>query len=191
MTDSKIKKLTVLQERVAACKDCSLHKSRTNTVFARGNPESYITIIGEAAGAEEDLSGLPFVGKSGQLLDKVITSLGYDPKQDIYVMNVLKCRPPDNRRPTEEEVVACSTHFDEQLTLVGPKKIVCLGNTAAQNLLKVKEGVTKLRGQELEYNKIPVVATYHPSYLLRGGGPSSPHFRDFVSDLKNALESVK
>lgn len=184
-------KLQVLQDKVKECTSCTLHKSRTQTVFSRGSYEARLVIIGEAPGADEDAQGLPFVGKSGQLLDKVITSLGYDPTKDIYVMNVLKCRPPDNRRPTDDEVVACSTHFNEQLSLVGPKKIVCLGNTATQNLLKVKEGVTKLRGQALEYNKIPVVATYHPSYLLRGGGPSSPYFRDFVSDLKTALESVK
>lgn len=184
-------KLQVLQDKVKDCTACELHKSRTQIVFSRGSHEARLVIIGEAPGADEDAQGLPFVGRSGQLLDKVITSLGYDPTKDIYVMNVLKCRPPDNRRPTEEEVITCSEFFNEQLTLVDPKLIVCLGNTATQNLLKVKEGVTKLRGQALFYKHIPVVATYHPSYLLRGGGPASPYFRDFVSDIKNALESVK
>jgi uracil-DNA glycosylase len=185
--------LKILQDKVASCKDCDLHKTRTQTVFSRGNSEAKLVIIGEAPGADEDAQGLPFVGKSGQLLDKVIGALGYDPTKDIYVMNVIKCRPPDNRKPTDHEVDSCSYHFDKQLELVAPKVIVCLGNTAAQHLLKTKEGVTKLRVSQnvFSYRGILVKATYHPSYLLRSGGNASPYFKDFVSDLKNALESVK
>lgn len=183
--------LQVIQDEVASCTKCGLHATRTNTVFSRGNPQAALCFVGEAPGEEEDLSGLPFVGRSGQLLDKTLVSLGVDPAKDIYVCNIVKCRPPGNRRPSDEEVNSCIGYLEEQLKLVNPKVIVTLGATATDELMPANTlGITKIRGRILKYGKIPLIPVYHPSYVLRAGS-KGPIFEDFKKDIELALAKVK
>jgi DNA polymerase len=146
--------------------------------------------VGEAPGEDEDLQGVPFVGRSGKLLDETITSLGLDPKQDIYVCNIIKCRPPANRRPEEEEVSACIDYLEEQLKLVSPKVIVALGNTAVGNLLPGSSGITKVHGQFFKRGTTLVMPAYHPSYVIRNGGKGVV-FDSFKQDLQSAINKAK
>jgi DNA polymerase len=139
--------LAVLQAEVAACKKCELHKTRTNTVFFRGNPSAQICFVGEAPGEDEDKQGKPFVGRAGQLLDRMIVAMGLKPEEDVYVCNILKCRPPGNRRPTPDETETCIPYLHDQLANVKPKVMVALGNTAVAALLGTKMGITKIRGE--------------------------------------------
>lgn len=188
--------LEVIQDEVKSCIKCGLSGSRTNTVFSRGNPQAPICFVGEAPGEEEDLQARPFVGRSGKLLDQTIAKLGLDPDKDIYVCNIIKCRPPGNRRPTDEEVSSCIDYLEEQLKLVNPKVIVALGATAMANLINTNLGITKVRGQffkplsaSLAFGKI-LMPTYHPSYVLRNGS-SGPVYEDFVKDLQSAINKSK
>ena len=156
-----------LQTMAAGCTACALSAGRTNSVFARGTGTSGICFVGEGPGAEEDLRGEPFVGAAGQLLDKMIQAMGLG-REDVYVCNVVKCRPPDNRKPQPEEMQACSGYLKRQLELLNPEVIVALGGTAVSGLLGVNEGITRLRGTFRLYNgAIPVMPTFHPAYLLR------------------------
>jgi len=183
--------LTVIQDEVRSCTKCELHATRTNTVFSRGNPEAAICIVGEAPGEDEDLQGSPFVGRSGKLLDATLTSIGLSPNDDIYVCNIIKCRPPGNRKPKEEEVNSCINYLDEQLQVVSPKIIVALGSTSLNSLMPGNiAGITKIRGKILKYGKIPLVPTYHPSYVLRNGS-SGPVYEDFKRDLETAVSKSK
>ncbi len=183
--------LPLLQETVKSCTNCGLHKTRKNTVFSRGNPNASLCFIGEAPGEEEDLQGVPFVGKSGQLLDQVLTDLGLDVSyNDIYVCNIIKCRPPDNRRPTDEEVVQCMVYLDWQLSLVKPKVIVALGSTAMNNLINTTYGITKVHGKFFKRRDIWVMPVYHPSYVLRNGS-TGLIFEDFKKDLLLAIKKSK
>lgn len=160
--------LPVLAETVATCTKCGLATTRTTTVFARGNPEAKLCFIGEAPGQDEDEQGLPFVGRAGQLLDKMIVAMGLDPAKDVYVCNILKCRPPGNRKPEPDEISTCIPYLHEQIENVKPEVIVALGNTAVAALLGTTLGITKMRGSwKLYKGRIPVMPTYHPSYLLR------------------------
>lgn len=157
-----------LRRRVAACVRCGLHATRSNTVFGVGDEAADWMFIGEAPGADEDAQGEPFVGRSGQLLTSMIAALGYS-RQQVFIANILKCRPPDNRDPQPEEVGHCLPYLARQVALVQPKIIVCVGRIAAQNLLGVDTPIGKLRGSVHRFrdSNIPVVVTYHPSYLLR------------------------
>jgi uracil-DNA glycosylase len=184
-------KLKVIQEQVANCTKCDLHKTRKQTVFARGNPLAKIVIISEAPGSDEDDQGLPFVGRAGQLLDSVIHDLGYNSNIDFYVINIIKCRPPNNRKPSDEEVNHCIGYLEEQLKLVDPKIIIALGNTAINGITPTTYGVSKLRGTYLKYKHIPVMCTWHPSFILRNGKTGQVYI-DFKNDLQAAiLESKK
>ena len=187
--------LEVIQNEVAACTKCNLHATRTNTVFARGNPDASLCIVGEAPGEDEDLQGLPFVGRSGQLLDKFLTETGLDVKKDIYVCNILKCRPPNNRRPTDQETDCCLPYLEEQLALIEPKVLLVLGNTAVQNLLGLQQGITKVRGRFFNTyfgnKKTLSMPTYHPSYLLRNGADDSEPRQQFRQDLRAVLDKIK
>jgi DNA polymerase len=159
-------RLDALARDVAACTACALHATRTQTVFSRGTPQTELMFVGEGPGADEDAQGLPFVGKAGQLLDKMIAAMGYRP-DDVYIANVVKCRPPGNRTPEPQEMEACEGYLHEQIAIVRPKVIVALGNTACLGLLQVS-GITRLRGKwRLYRGAIPVMPTFHPSYLLR------------------------
>ena len=155
--------LPVVLSEVSSCTKCALHETRTNTVFSRGNPEAKLCFVGEAPGADEDAQGIPFVGRAGQLLDKMIQAMGLDPEKDVYVCNIIKCRPPGNRRPEPDEVATCIPYLHEQLAQIDPKVIVALGNTSVGTLLGTKLGITKVRGSwKLYRGKIPVMPTYHP-----------------------------
>lgn len=183
--------LDVIQAEVSTCTKCGLHATRKNTVFSRGNPTASLCFVGEAPGEDEDLQGLPFVGRSGKLLDETITKLGLDPKQDIYVCNIIKCRPPSNRRPEEEEVNSCIDYLEEQIKLVNPKVVIALGSTSINSLMPANTlGITKIRGRFFKYNRLPLMPTYHPSYVLRNGG-SGKVYDDFKADLESAINKAK
>lgn len=155
-----------LQRRVVECQRCELHKTRTQTVFGTGNRDADLMVIGEAPGAEEDRKGEPFVGRAGQLLNAMLAAIGFQ-REQVYIANILKCRPPDNRDPREEEARCCEPFLQRQVALVRPRVILAAGRVAAQNLLKSSDAVGKLRGRKFDYQGIPLVVTYHPAYLLR------------------------
>ena len=161
--------LPSLQELIRDCRLCSLCKTRTQTVFADGKSTARLLLVGEAPGRDEDLQGLPFVGRAGQLLNKMLAAIQLD-RQDVYICNVLKCRPPDNRTPMPDEVERCSPYLEQQIALVKPVLIGALGLSAAQALLKTKASMASMRGRRFEYRGIPLIATYHPAALLRNPG---------------------
>ena len=158
---------TALKERVAGCTLCRLCEKRTNTVFGVGDEAADWMLIGEAPGENEDKQGEPFVGQAGRLLDNMLRSLDLARGQNVYIANVLKCRPPGNRNPEPDEVVRCEPYLKRQVELVRPKVIVALGRFAAQSLLKTDASISSLRGRVHEYEGVPVIVTYHPAYLLR------------------------
>ncbi|HAC32726.1 MAG TPA: uracil-DNA glycosylase [Treponema sp.] len=159
--------LESINAQIAQCSRCSLSKSRHNTVPGMGVSNPDVLVIGEAPGYEEDMQGLPFVGPAGQLLDKMLGAIQLSRTSNTYILNILKCRPPQNRTPYPEEAEACSSFLKAQIALLKPKMILCAGSTAAKNLLNTAMGVTRLRQQIHEYAGIPVCVTYHPSYLLQ------------------------
>jgi DNA polymerase len=159
--------LEVLQHEVAGCALCTeLAATRTQTVFGVGNPQARLCFLGEAPGADEDRRGEPFVGRAGQLLDKMIVACHMQ-REDVYILNILKCRPPGNRNPLPDEAQNCRRFLDRQLELISPEFICCLGAVAAQNLLNTTESIGRMRGKVLAYRGAKVVCTYHPAYLLR------------------------
>ena len=159
--------LEILQQEVAACTLCDeLASTRTNTVFGVGDPKAKLCFMGEAPGADEDASGIPFVGRAGQLLTKIIEACNLS-RDDVYILNVLKCRPPGNRNPSPAESANCKRFLRRQLDLIQPEYICCLGAVAAQNLLETTTPIGKMRGQLHDYRGVKVVCTYHPAYLLR------------------------
>jgi len=183
--------LPVIAAEAASCTKCALATTRTNVVFSRGNPEAKLVFIGEAPGADEDEQGLPFVGRAGQLLDKMIGAMGLDPAKDVYVCNIIKCRPPGNRKPEPIEVETCIPYLHEQLAAVDPKAIVALGNTAVAALLSTKLGITKVRGQwKLYRGKVPVMPTYHPSYLLRPSPQQIEAKKQAWEDLQAVMKEL-
>lgn len=157
-----------LEEKVSGCFLCGLQESRTQTVFGAGNRNADWMVIGEAPGAEEDRQGEPFVGPAGQLLTEMLNSIGLQ-REDVYICNILKCRPPDNRNPAREEVGHCHAWLQRQIELVSPRLILAVGGVAANSLLEINDKVGQLRGKVHTYGelKIPLVVTYHPAYLLR------------------------
>jgi DNA polymerase len=157
-----------LRAQVAGCTRCPLHGSRTQTVFGVGNPRARILVVGEAPGAEEDRQGEPFVGRAGQLLNSMLRAIGL-PREEVYIANILKCRPPENRVPQPEEMLACSPYLERQIALIRPTLLLAVGRIAAQALLQTTTPIGSLRGQRHRYGAagIPLVVTYHPAYLLR------------------------
>jgi DNA polymerase len=156
-----------LEARVTACELCRLCEKRTNTVFGVGDREADWMLIGEAPGENEDEQGEPFVGQAGKLLDSMLRALEFERGRNVYIANVVKCRPPGNRNPEPDEVARCEPYLQRQVALVKPKLILALGRVAAQNLLKSDASFSSLRGRVHRYEDVPVVVTYHPAYLLR------------------------
>ena len=157
-----------LEKKVSNCKNCELHKTRTQTVFGCGNEQSDWLFIGEAPGKDEDLKGEPFVGRAGRLLNEVIFSLDLK-REAVYIANILKCRPPNNRDPSQDEIQSCTTYLEQQIKMISPKIIIAVGRVAAQHLLNTDLTMAKLRGTVHSYGSesIPLITIYHPAYLLR------------------------
>ncbi len=180
--------LDVLAGVVRECQRCpELAATRTQTVFGVGPVGAEILFVGEAPGADEDRQGIPFVGAAGQLLNKIIAASGLK-REDVYICNILRCRPPANRQPKPDECQNCHEYLEKTITLVAPKMIVCWGAVAAQNLLQTKTGITRLRGQFYEYNGIPVLCTFHPAMLLEGRAPEKK--KDVWEDMKTMLTKL-
>jgi len=162
---------------VEGCTKCKLHEGRTNTVFGVGNPDATLMLVGEAPGRDEDRQGEPFVGAAGQLLNKILKAIDFE-REDVYIANILKCRPPNNRDPQPDEVDACIPNLLEQLDIIEPKLIVALGRIAAQNLLETTTPVGRLRNRVHDYHGIPLMVTYHPAALLRNAALKRPTWED-------------
>ena len=180
--------LESLKAEALACTACELSETRTQVVFGVGDPHADIVFIGEAPGREEDIKGEPFVGRAGKLLDSMLRALGFDRSQ-IYIMNVIKCRPPDNRDPKPAEVAACSRWFDAQWQSIEPKMICLLGRIAAQRVLETDAPLSSLRGRWSEYRGVPVWVTYHPAYLLRSPTQKAKVWDDLIQ-LKKRYKSL-
>ena len=156
----------ILQQQVAGCSACALHQTRTQTVFGVGNRKAELMIIGEAPGFHEDAQGEPFVGRAGQLLTAMLKSMGFSRNQ-VYIANILKCRPPDNRDPLPIEVKTCTPYLEQQIALIKPRLLLAVGRIAAHYLLQTKSSLENLRGKLHHFQAIPLIITYHPAYLLR------------------------
>jgi len=167
---AKADELKAFREGIKGCMDCPLGKTRKSFVFGSGNPEARVLFVGEAPGADEDEQGLPFVGRAGQLLTKIIESTKTFKRSEVFIANVLKCRPPENRAPAPEEVERCIPYLRRQIAILKPRLIMALGASAAQSLLSTKEAVGKLRNRWHELDRIPVLVTYHPAALFRFEG---------------------
>jgi uracil-DNA glycosylase len=189
-TDSSQADWDDLRRQVAACTRCALHKGRTQTVFGVGDTSAEWLIIGEAPGVEEDRLGEPFVGRAGRLLNSMLQAIGMQ-REEVFIANILKCRPPDNRNPRPEEVACCEPYLRQQIRMINPKIILALGRIAAQNLLKVDTPIGKMRGKYYEYPdpKVPVIVTYHPAYLLRSPKEKRKSWQDLQFALRIYRES--
>lgn len=183
----KQKALDDLRAEIGDCERCKLCKGRTKLVFGVGNPDAKIMFIGEGPGRDEDLQGEPFVGRAGQLLTKIIEAMGHK-RSDVYIGNVVKCRPPNNRNPEPDEVASCIPFLIKQAEIIAPKVIVCLGSVAFQNLLGSEEKITKMRGKLTEWQGIPVMPTYHPAFLLRNPNMKKPVWEDMQVVMKMVNE---
>ncbi|MEM7468210.1 MAG: uracil-DNA glycosylase [Pseudomonadota bacterium] len=174
-----------LAAQVSSCKKCALHTGRTQTVFGEGNRQAKLMIVGEAPGAEEDKQGRPFVGRAGKLLNSMLLALGFQ-REEVFIANILKCRPPQNRDPATEEVAACKDYLRGQISLVAPEAILAVGRIAAQNLLDVDTPLGKMRGKTYHFlderatREIPVLVTYHPAYLLRSPNEKRKTWEDLL-----------
>jgi len=179
----RVKLLQDLEKKLKACKKCVLYKSRKNLVFGQGSPSAKLMFVGEAPGHEEDLQGLPFVGKAGQLLTKIIEAIGLK-RSDVYIANVLKCRPPENRNPEPDEIQSCEENLLSQIQLIGPKVVVCLGKFSAQTLLKTQTPISALRGKFYDYHGVKLMPTFHPAYLLRNPNDKKLVWQDMQKVVK-------
>ena len=188
--EQRVAVLAALAEEVRGCDRCVLHATRTQTVFARGNPSAELMIVGEGPGAEEDAQGEPFVGRAGQLLDRMIGAMGYG-RDEVYIANIVKCRPPNNRTPHVDEMQACMPYLQRQIEVVSPRVILAMGTTAVRGLLGVTDGIMRLRGKwKLYKGRIPVMPTYHPAYLLREEEAKRDAKREVWMDLKAVLAAL-
>lgn len=183
-------KLNLISQEVAQCTKCPIHEDRTHTVFGTGNPQAKLVFVGEAPGAEEDRQGLPFVGRAGQLLTDIIVKGMKMHREDVYICNVLKCRPPNNRDPNPIEVLNCEPYLLRQLELIRPKVICALGRISAQTLLKTTASLNELRGKWHNYHGIPLRVTYHPAYLLRNPADKKKAWIDIQEVMKLLNEEI-
>jgi uracil-DNA glycosylase len=175
--------LEVVRTELADCRRCSLGSLRHRLVFGEGNPHSELVFVGEAPGADEDAKGKPFVGRAGQLLTKIIAAMGLE-REEVYICNILKCRPPGNRNPQPEEIIACEPFLIRQLEAIRPRVICALGSFAAHTLLKSEAPISTLRGRFHSYQGIPLMPTYHPAYLLRNPGAKKQVWEDIQAIMK-------
>ncbi len=175
--------LKAVAQQVSACKKCALHSTRTNAVPGQGNSRPEIMFIGEAPGADEDEQGLAFIGAAGKLLTRMIKAMGLT-REEVFIGNILKCRPPDNRTPLPEEMAACLPYLEAQLDLLKPRVIVALGGTAVKGLLDITTGITKIRGKWLSFRGIDLMPTFHPAYLLRAQSAKRYVWEDLQAVLK-------
>jgi uracil-DNA glycosylase len=193
LMESKIKLLGDLAGQVEACRKCRLAATRNRTVFGEGNPDARVMFIGEGPGAREDQTGRPFVGRAGELLTRIIEGGMGMPRSDVYIANIVKCRPTidqkmqRDRPPDPDEVTACSPYLLKQIDIIRPSVIVALGSPSAKFLLKTTTGITRLRGTWGEFCGIPVLPTFHPSYVLRNGGETSPLRKEVWDDIKAVM----
>jgi uracil-DNA glycosylase family 4 len=176
---AKVKDDSLLRilEDIGDCTRCKLHKGRNKIVFGDGNPKAKLVFVGEAPGADEDRQGIPFVGRAGKLLTQMIEAMGLK-REDVYICNVVKCRPPDNRKPEDDEVSTCSPYLLRQLDVIEPRVLVCLGAVAAQTLLATNRGISQFRGEWMDWHGHKLMATYHPAYLLRNPAAKSEVWKD-------------
>jgi len=183
--DSASKKQTLeeIKEEIGDCTRCKLHEGRTNIVFGEGNPKARLVFVGEGPGRDEDIQGQPFVGRAGQLLTKIINAMGLK-RSDVYICNVVKCRPPGNRTPEQDEVSTCGQFLIKQLRAIDPAVIVCLGSVAAQSVLNIKAKLGDLRGNFHTYGHTKLMVTYHPAALLRNPGFKKPLWEDMQLVMK-------
>lgn len=183
---TKNKRLEDTKSEVERCKRCMLYKTRNNVVFGDGDPDAKLVFVGEAPGQEEDIQGLPFVGSAGQLLTKIINAMGLE-RRDVYICNAIKCRPPQNRQPSQDELNKCNPYLVEQLDIVQPKVICALGRYAVLALTGKDEALNKVRGHFMDYNGVKLIPTYHPAYLLR-----NPQAKKLVwQDMKKIICLLK
>ena len=191
-----ISKLDEIKEKCEHCQKCSLAKTRTTSVFSGGVPNNKLMLIGEAPGYWEDQKGIPFVGKAGQLLDKIFASVGLSRENDVYICNTLKCRPPENRNPLPEEKEACREYLDAQLEILKPKIILLCGGVAVNSMLNTTMGITKVRGKWYDGpNGAKMMPIFHPSYLLRNdsrekGSPKWLMWQD-IQEIKKLYDTIK
>jgi len=182
--------LELIRENLGECTRCRLHKQRNKIVFGAGNARAELVFVGEGPGHDEDLQGLPFVGRAGKLLTQMIEAMGLA-REDVYICNVVKCRPPENRKPENDEVATCSPYLFRQLDVIAPKAIVCLGATAAQALLQTQDPISRLRGNWIEYRNTKLMVTYHPAYLLRNPAAKSEVWKDLQKVMAHLGLKVK
>ena len=177
-----------VREELGDCTRCKLHSTRTQIVFGVGNPKADLVFVGEAPGADEDAQGEPFVGRAGQLLTKIIEAMGMR-REDVYICNILKCRPPNNRPPEADEIVTCQPFLLKQLQAIGPKFICTLGGPATQTLLQTKEPISRLRGKFSDFHGIPLLPTFHPAYLLRNPSEKKTVWEDMKLLMQRMRQS--
>ncbi len=181
--------LDAVRELLGDCRRCPLHRSRHSLVFGEGNPEADLVFVGEAPGADEDAQGRPFVGRAGQLLTKIIGAMGLQ-REEVYICNILKCRPPGNRNPQPEEIAPCELFLVRQLEAIRPRVICALGTFAAHTLLKSEAPISVLRGRFHSYQGIPLMPTYHPAYLLRNPGAKKQVWEDVQMIMKTLRDGT-
>ena len=180
--------ITSFENQINKCHKCDLGNSRTNFVFGVGDPDASLMLVGEAPGEKEDIEGEPFVGRAGKLLDKILIAIGRSRNKDVFICNVLKCRPPNNRDPLSTEVKECEPYLEHQINLIKPKLIVALGRIAGKTLLGVDNSLKSMRGEIHNYYDIPLIVTYHPAALLRNPNWKPQAWKDFKW-IKSIIES--
>ena len=186
-----VARLRAIREDLGDCRRCRLHERRTHLVFGVGNPSAGLMFVGEGPGAEEDARGEPFVGQAGRLLDNMLAALGVARGRNVYIANVLKCRPPNNRTPEPAEADACRPYLERQVALLRPKLIVALGKSAASLLLTTDATIASLRGRVHRYRGVPLVVTYHPAYLLRNLPDKAKAWEDLLLARRTAAQSAR
>jgi DNA polymerase len=184
------KEFEKLKQEISKCNKCVLSETRINVVFGEGNPNAEILVIGEGPGKDEDLKGLPFIGRSGKLLDKILADCGFNRQEHAFIANIVKCRPPQNRAPFPEERLSCIPYLNKQIELIDPKIIILLGATALNGLIDKKLKITKVRGEWINWNGRLVMPTFHPSALLRNSNLKKDSWEDFKKVVEKYRELV-